>query len=128
MRQRSDGAYPARMLASIALNDGACVVALHGEVDATSFSTVRTVLRAASACRQPKAVVISLLDVSYLDSTLIHQLIAFCHSAAKAGCSVVLVRPEESAGRRALEMLDGPPGLRGFDSVCDAVAYLRVVA
>lgn len=116
------------MLASIASKHGACVVALHGVVDASSFATVRTALRAASAFRQPKAIVISLLDVSYLDSTLIHQLIAFCHSAAKAGCPLVLVRPEESAGRRALEMLDGPPGLRGFDSLRDAVAYLRVVA
>ena len=130
MNDNASPRFLASTLIAIECRPRVSLVQLRGEIDVTRIAMTKQVLQAASSRRNLKVVVISLLGVTYLDSALLHQLAAFCDSAAKATCQVFLVRPDIGSGQSALEMVGLPAGVLLFDTMqaalCAADRVLEV--
>ena len=100
--------------------DGAVVVAVGGEVDLCSSTTLREKLKEALA-EAPDLLVIDLAQVSFIDSTGLSCLVSAAHRTAEVECALAVVAP---AGRvRQLIAMTGIDRVMSvYQTLADALA------
>lgn len=95
------------------IEDGAWpLVKAGGEIDLSNIDELRSACDAAIA-RSPKAFVIDLTDISYIDSAGVAVVISAYRRVSKAGGVLAIVRPTSTAVRRVLDLI----GLQSLPSV-----------
>lgn len=102
--------------------DGASVVALSGEVDATVAPGMAA--RLADVVQDASAVVLDLAAVEFFDSAGVRLVDRLARGCAAQGLPWRVVAPPASAARRVLELV----GMVGPEVVDDLGAALRSVA
>ncbi len=80
------------------------VVKADGEIDLSNIDEFRSVLDATIA-RSPKAFIIDLTDISYIDSAGVAVVISAYRKMNKAGGVLAIVKPISPAVRRVLDLL-----------------------
>ena len=85
--------------------DGAWpVVKAGGEIDLSNIDELRSAFDAAIA-RSPKAFIIDLRDITYIDSAGLAVVISAYRRVSKAGGVLGVVRPDSQAVRRVLDLI-----------------------
>ena len=102
--------------------DGVRFVDVSGELDTFGAQSFREAL---GLVRASDRYVVSLADVSFVDSAGLHALFGVVRVAKEVGASVAFVVPKESPVRRVVELVQ----LADVSPVCDSVelAVVRVV-
>lgn len=100
-------------------DDAHVVLAVRGDVDIATAPVLRE--RLTHVLADPKAVVVDLGGVGFMDSTGLGVLVAAYNRAVAAGATLVLARPQRIV-RNALSLVQVDSVIRVYDSLEDAVA------
>jgi anti-anti-sigma factor len=104
--------------------DGVPVGMVFGEIDLTNVSHFEAMLERLSDAEAP-AIVLSLLDLTYMDSSAVQVLSREIDRLATSRQTMHLVLPRYGAGRRLLEFTGIVPFIPAFDRVDEAIAEAR---
>lgn len=96
------------------------VMELSGEADATSSDQLREILDA-EVRKQPRAMVIDLSGLRFMDSTALHVILRVNRELSRNGCVLALAGPRESVAK-VLRLTATDQIIPVYSSVTEATA------